>query len=29
MVVDNNTDKILGATLVGYETAELVHVFYL
>jgi dihydrolipoamide dehydrogenase len=27
MVVDNNTDKILGATLVGYETAELVHVF--
>jgi pyruvate/2-oxoglutarate dehydrogenase complex dihydrolipoamide dehydrogenase (E3) component len=27
MVVDANTDKILGATLVGYETAELVHVF--
>ena len=27
MVVDNDTDKILGATLVGYETAELVHVF--
>ncbi|WP_208345407.1 FAD-dependent oxidoreductase, partial [Aetokthonos hydrillicola] len=27
MVVDNDNDKILGATLVGYETAELVHVF--
>ncbi len=27
MVVDNDTNKILGATLVGYETAELVHVF--
>lgn len=27
MVIDNATDKILGATLVGYETAELVHVF--
>jgi pyruvate/2-oxoglutarate dehydrogenase complex dihydrolipoamide dehydrogenase (E3) component len=27
MVVDRDTDKILGATLVGYETAELVHVF--
>ncbi|MBV8886227.1 MAG: FAD-dependent oxidoreductase [Chroococcidiopsidaceae cyanobacterium CP_BM_RX_35] len=27
MVVDSDTDKILGATLVGYETAELVHVF--
>lgn len=27
MVVDQNTDQILGATLVGYETAELVHVF--
>ncbi|MGA7936913.1 MAG: FAD-dependent oxidoreductase [Kovacikia sp.] len=27
MVVDADTDKILGATLVGYETAELVHVF--
>jgi pyruvate/2-oxoglutarate dehydrogenase complex dihydrolipoamide dehydrogenase (E3) component len=27
MVIDNDTDKILGATLVGYETAELVHVF--
>jgi pyruvate/2-oxoglutarate dehydrogenase complex dihydrolipoamide dehydrogenase (E3) component len=27
MVVDATTDKILGATLVGYETAELVHVF--
>lgn len=26
LVVDNKTDKILGATLVGYETAELVHV---
>ncbi len=27
MVVDSDTNKILGATLVGYETAELVHVF--
>jgi pyruvate/2-oxoglutarate dehydrogenase complex dihydrolipoamide dehydrogenase (E3) component len=27
MVVDNDTDKILGATLVGYETAEIVHMF--
>lgn len=27
MVIDVDTDKILGATLVGYETAELVHVF--
>lgn len=27
MVVDADTDKILGATLVGYEAAELVHVF--
>ncbi len=27
LVVDQDTDKILGATLVGYETAELVHVF--
>jgi dihydrolipoamide dehydrogenase len=27
MVIDLDTDKILGATLVGYETAELVHVF--
>lgn len=27
MVVNQNTDQILGATLVGYETAELVHVF--
>lgn len=27
MVVDNKTDKILGATLVGYEAAEIVHVF--
>lgn len=27
MVIDADTDKILGATLVGYETAELVHVF--
>lgn len=26
LVVDSDTDKILGATLVGYETAELVHV---
>jgi pyruvate/2-oxoglutarate dehydrogenase complex dihydrolipoamide dehydrogenase (E3) component len=27
MVIDTDTDEILGATLVGYETAELVHVF--
>jgi dihydrolipoamide dehydrogenase len=27
MVVDMGTDKILGATLVGYEAGELVHVF--
>jgi dihydrolipoamide dehydrogenase len=27
MVIDTQTDSILGATLVGYETAELVHVF--
>lgn len=27
MVIDGDTDKILGATLVGYEAAELVHVF--
>jgi dihydrolipoamide dehydrogenase len=27
MVIDTDTNKILGATLVGYETAELVHVF--
>ncbi|MCY7272981.1 MAG: FAD-dependent oxidoreductase, partial [Phormidesmis sp. CAN_BIN44] len=27
MVIDTNTNLILGATLVGYETAELVHVF--
>jgi dihydrolipoamide dehydrogenase len=27
LVVDQDTDKILGATLVGYETTELVHVF--
>ncbi|MBW4456082.1 MAG: FAD-dependent oxidoreductase [Nostoc indistinguendum CM1-VF10] len=27
MVIDSDTDKILGATLVGYEAAELVHVF--
>ena len=27
MVVDNDTNKILGATLVGYEAAEIVHVF--
>lgn len=27
MVIDRDTDKILGATLVGYETSELVHVF--
>ncbi|HZY99824.1 MAG TPA: FAD-dependent oxidoreductase [Candidatus Baltobacteraceae bacterium] len=27
MVVDSDTDKIIGATLVGYEAAEIVHVF--
>ncbi len=27
MVIDEDTDKILGATLVGYEAAEIVHVF--
>lgn len=27
MVVDRRTDAIVGATLVGYEAAELVHVF--
>jgi dihydrolipoamide dehydrogenase len=27
LVIDRDTDKILGATLIGYETAELVHVF--
>ncbi len=27
MVINQDTNKILGATLVGYETAELVHVF--
>lgn len=27
MVVDQDTDKIVGATLVGYEAAEIVHVF--
>ena len=27
LVIDRDTDQILGATLVGYETAELVHVF--
>ncbi|HXP92863.1 MAG TPA: FAD-dependent oxidoreductase [Candidatus Binatia bacterium] len=27
LVVDERDDRILGATLVGYETAELVHVF--
>jgi dihydrolipoamide dehydrogenase len=27
MVIDRDSDKILGATLVGYESAELVHVF--
>jgi pyruvate/2-oxoglutarate dehydrogenase complex dihydrolipoamide dehydrogenase (E3) component len=27
MVVDGDTDKIVGATMVGYEAAELVHVF--
>ncbi|MBE9179541.1 FAD-dependent oxidoreductase [Oculatella sp. LEGE 06141] len=27
MVIDQDSDRILGATLVGYETAELVHVF--
>jgi dihydrolipoamide dehydrogenase len=27
MVIDRDTDKILGATLVGYEAGEIVHVF--
>lgn len=27
MVIDGDTNKIIGATLVGYEAAELVHVF--
>lgn len=27
MVIDRDTEKIVGATLVGYEAAELVHVF--
>ncbi len=27
MVIDSDTDKILGATLVGYEAGEIVHVF--
>ncbi len=27
LVIDQDTDKILGATLVGYEAAEVVHVF--
>jgi pyruvate/2-oxoglutarate dehydrogenase complex dihydrolipoamide dehydrogenase (E3) component len=27
MVIDTHTNLILGATLVGYETAELVHIF--
>ena len=27
MVIDTHTNLILGATLVGYEAAELVHVF--
>jgi pyruvate/2-oxoglutarate dehydrogenase complex dihydrolipoamide dehydrogenase (E3) component len=27
MVIDGDTDKIVGATLIGYEAAELVHVF--
>ncbi|MEH2248098.1 FAD-dependent oxidoreductase [Nostoc sp.] len=27
MVIDTETDQILGATLVGYEAAEIVHVF--
>ncbi|MEH1942354.1 MAG: FAD-dependent oxidoreductase [Nostoc sp.] len=27
MVIDTETDRILGATLVGYEAAEIVHVF--
>lgn len=27
MVVDNETDKILGATLIGPEAAELIHIF--
>jgi len=26
LVVDKKTDKILGATMVGYETGELIHV---
>ncbi|MGC8490815.1 MAG: hypothetical protein ACP5SH_03660 [Syntrophobacteraceae bacterium] len=27
MVVDEESDRILGATLVGYEAGELVHIF--
>ncbi len=27
MVIDSDTNKILGATLVGYEASEIVHVF--
>ncbi len=27
LVINSDTDKILGATLVGYEAAEIVHVF--
>jgi dihydrolipoamide dehydrogenase len=27
MVIDRDIDKILGATLVGYEAGEIVHVF--
>jgi dihydrolipoamide dehydrogenase len=27
MIVDTRTNAILGATLVGYEAGELVHVF--
>jgi pyruvate/2-oxoglutarate dehydrogenase complex dihydrolipoamide dehydrogenase (E3) component len=27
LLIDQDTDKILGATLVGCETAEIVHVF--
>lgn len=27
MVIDQDTDRIVGATLVGYEAAEIVHVF--
>jgi dihydrolipoamide dehydrogenase len=27
MVIDTQTNLILGATLVGYEAAEIVHVF--